>query len=154
MFLGVEFLEKLAVLTPAPRANLCRYHGVFAPGAKWRGTVVRDRAPADSNAERCARIRPATPGKADSHDSCNATVPILEVAQGDPVGLRERRLTWSELLQRVFREDVLRCKKCGGRAEIISAITQPKVVEAILICLGHTTRAPPIAPARQTPFEL
>jgi hypothetical protein len=78
----------------------------------------------------------------------------LEVAQGDPVGLRERRLTWSELLQRVFREDVLRCKKCGGRAEIISAITQPKVVEAILICLGHTTRAPPIAPARQIPFDL
>jgi hypothetical protein len=85
-------------------------------------------------------------------------VPILEVAQGDPGGdpggLRERRLTWSELLQRVFREDVLRCKKCGGRAEIISAIAQPKVLEAILICLGHTTRAPPIAPARQIPFDL
>ncbi len=94
------------------------------------------------------------PGKANSHDASDATVPILEVAQGDPVGLRERRLTWSELLQRVFREDVLRCKRCGGRAEIISAITQPKVVEAILICLGHTTRAPPIAPARQTPFDL
>jgi hypothetical protein len=154
VFLGVEFLEKLAVLTPAPRGNLCRYHGVLAPGAKWRGTVVRDRAPADSNAESCARISPATPGKANSHDASDATVPILEVAQGDPVGLRERRLTWSELLQRVFREDVLRCKKCGGRAEIISAITQPKVVEAILICLGHATRAPPIAPARQTPFDL
>jgi hypothetical protein len=83
-----------------------------------------------------------------------ATVPILEVAQVNPVSLRERRLSWSELMTRVFREDVLRCKKCGGRAAVISAIAQPKVVEAILICLGHTTRAPPIAPARLTPFDL
>ena len=93
-------------------------------------------------------------GKANGSDSSNATVPILEVAPGDPVSLRERRLTWSELMMRVFREDVLRCQQCGGRAAVISAIAQPKVVEAILICLGHTTRAPPIAPARQTPFDL
>jgi hypothetical protein len=57
-------------------------------------------------------------------------------------------------MKRVFREDVLRCKKCGGRAAVISAITQPKVVEAILVCLGHTTRAPPTTPARQTPLGL
>jgi len=81
-------------------------------------------------------------------------VPILEVATGDPVSLRERRLSWSELMMRVFREDVLRCKKCGGRAAVISAIAQPRVVEAILLCLGHTTRAPPLAPALQTPFDL
>ena len=94
------------------------------------------------------------PGKANRHDTSGATVPILEVAEGDPVSLRERRLTWSERMMRVFREDVLRCKKCGGRAAVLSAIAQPKVVEAILICLGHTTRAPPIAPARQTAFDL
>ncbi len=153
VFTGVELLEKLAVLTPAPRGNLCRYHGVLAPGAKWRSTVVRDRAPSSSNAESCARMKPP-PGKANRHDTSGATVPILEVAEGDPVSLRERRLTWSELMMRVFREDVLRCKKCGGRAAVISAIAQPKVVEAILICLGHTTRAPPIAPAQQTAFDL
>ncbi len=92
-------------------------------------------------------------GKAGGHDSSDATVPLLEVVPSDPVSLRERRLTGSELFQRVFREEVLRCRKCGGRAEVISAIAQPKVVEAILLCLGHTTRAPPIAPARQTPFD-
>ncbi len=78
------------------------------PGAKWRGSVVRDRAPADSNAESCARISPASPDKANSYDGSDATVPILEVAQGDPVGLRERRLTGSELLQRVFWDVDLR----------------------------------------------
>jgi hypothetical protein len=148
VFTGVELLEKLAVLTPSPRGNICRYHGVLAPGAKWRGTVVRDRAPDESNAESCSKA------KANGHDSSDATVPILEVAQGDPVSLRERRLTWPELMMRVFREDVLRCEKCGGRAAVISAITQPKVVEAILTCLGLAVRAPPITPARQTPFDL
>ncbi len=99
-------------------------------------------------------MEPPPPGKADGHDSSDATVPILEVAQGDPVSLRERRLTWAELMMRVFREDVLRCAKCGGRAAAISAITQPEVVEAILTCLGLAVRAPPITPARQTPFDL
>jgi len=42
---------------------------------------------------------------------------------------------------------------CGGRAEVISAITQPKVIEAILTCLGHAVRAPPIAPSRLAYFD-
>ncbi len=96
----------------------------------------------------------ATPDKAGGHDCSDATVPILEVARGDLASLRERRLTWSELFQRVFREDVLRCRKCGGRAAVISGIAQPKVAEAILTCLGLAVRAPPIAPARQNPFDL
>ena len=61
---------------------------------------------------------------------------------------------WAELMMRVFREDVLRCKKCGGRAAVISAIAQPKGVEAILVCLGLAVRAPPPTPARQIPFDL
>ncbi len=149
VFTGVELLEKLAVLTPSPRGNLCRYHGIFAPGAKWRAVVVRDRT-----AESSARMEPLLPGKANGCRSSQATVPILEVAQGDPVSLRERRLSWAELMMRVFREDVLRCEKCGGRAAVISAITQPAIVEAILTCLGYSVRAPPISPARQTPFDL
>ncbi len=80
-------------------------------------------------------------------------MPLLEVAPGDPVSLRERRLSWAELLMRVFREDVLQCQKCGGRAAVISAITQPRVVEAILTCLGHTVRAPAIAPSRLGHFD-
>jgi hypothetical protein len=151
VFTGVELLEKLAVLTPSPRGNITRYHGVLAPGAKWRGTIVRDRAQAESR----PRTEPPPLGKANrAHFSQQVTVPILEVAQGDPPSLRERRLSWAELMKRVFREDVLRCKKCGERAAVISAIAQPKVVEAILVCLGLAVRAPPITPARQIPFDL
>ena len=78
---------------------------------------------------------------------------MLEVTPGDPVSLRERRLSWAELLKRVFNEDVLKCKRCGGRAEVISAITQPKVIEAIFTCLGYTVRAPPIAPSLLAHFD-
>ena len=151
VFSGVELLEKLAVLTPSPRGNITRYHGVLAPGAKWRGSVVRDRVRAESR----PRTEPPSLDKANGrHSSQQVSVPILEVAPGNPVSLRERRLSWAELMMRIFRENVLRCKKCGGRAAVISAIAQPKVVGAILLCLGLAVRAPPIAPARQTPFDL
>jgi hypothetical protein len=150
VFTGVELLEKLAVLTPWPRGNMCRYHGILAPGAKWRSTVVRDRSPV---VERTAE-KPQLPNKANSRHSLKASVPIAELTETDPPGLRERRLTWAELMLRVFREDVLRCPKCGGRAAVISAITQPVIVAAILVCLGLSGRAPPVAPARQSRFDL
>jgi hypothetical protein len=35
-----DFIAKLAVLVPAPRAHLTRYHGVFGPAAAWRSLIV------------------------------------------------------------------------------------------------------------------
>ena len=40
VFEPLELVEKLAVLVPAPRANLIRFHGVVAPAAKWRAAIV------------------------------------------------------------------------------------------------------------------
>ncbi|WP_222595369.1 transposase, partial [Corallococcus exiguus] len=37
---GLELLRRLASLVPPPRANLTRFHGVFAPGAKLRPFLV------------------------------------------------------------------------------------------------------------------
>jgi hypothetical protein len=36
LFEPVEFLEKLAALTPRPAINLILYHGVLAPHSRWR----------------------------------------------------------------------------------------------------------------------
>ena len=36
MFEPLEFLGKLAALTPRPEINLLLYHGVLAPHARWR----------------------------------------------------------------------------------------------------------------------
>ena len=59
------------------------------------------------------------------------------------------RIRRSELLLRVFREDVLRCP-CGGRRVVLAFITEKKVIHAILEHLGVPTTGPPIAPARST----
>ncbi|WP_225888001.1 transposase [Myxococcus xanthus] len=40
LFTGLELLRRLAFLVPPPRANLTRFHGVFAPGAKLRPFLV------------------------------------------------------------------------------------------------------------------
>ena len=39
-----DFIAKLAVLVPAPRAHLTRYHGVIGPAAKWRPLIKIGRA--------------------------------------------------------------------------------------------------------------
>src|SRR6266540_246007 len=40
LFEPVEFLEKLAALTPRPEINLVLYHGLLAPHARWRTALV------------------------------------------------------------------------------------------------------------------
>jgi ribosomal protein S27E len=62
-----------------------------------------------------------------------------------PAPLHPRRLTWAQLLRRVFAVDAFQCE-CGGRMRILAAIDQPEVARAILDCLGLSSRAPPLAP--------
>jgi hypothetical protein len=40
VFEPLEFLAKLAALTPCPAINLLLYHGALAPHARWRRHVV------------------------------------------------------------------------------------------------------------------
>jgi len=56
---------------------------------------------------------------------------------------RARRLTWSDLMKRVFAEDVLRCSRCGGEMRLIAVIQDPAVAERILRHLGLWQRGPP-----------
>jgi len=60
VFTGIELIEKLAVLVPWPRSNALRYHGVFAPGSKWRAAVIRDH----SDSPTPAAPDPAIPSQA------------------------------------------------------------------------------------------
>jgi hypothetical protein len=59
---------------------------------------------------------------------------------------RPKRMSWADLLQRVFLVDILRCP-CGGRLRIIAILTKPDVVAAVAaaIILSHQqpARAPP-----------
>jgi len=108
-------------------ANISGFDLLLAPHAKRRAEIIL-------SAE--ARRR------GDRRESNSATEKSREI--------RQRRLTWAELMRRVFAIDVLRCDGCGGSRTIIAAITQPEAIRAILICLGIPTAAkrqhPPRAP--------
>ena len=122
----LEFLQRLAALVPRPRLHLLRFHGVLAPNAALRAQIV--------------------PGEAD---------PAPTTADGDgersPASTRAR-MSWAQVLQRVFAIDLTTCPQCGGELTIIAAIEDPSVILKILTHLGLPTRAPPRASARLDTF--
>jgi hypothetical protein len=62
-----------------------------------------------------------------------------------------RRMTWAELMRRVFALDVLECPVCRGPMKIIAEITEPEVIERFLAALDLPTEHPEIEPARPPP---
>ena len=44
LFSHLDFLSKLAALLPRPRHHLVRYHGIFAPNARFRKRIVPTKA--------------------------------------------------------------------------------------------------------------
>jgi hypothetical protein len=132
----MELLEKLVPLIPAANSNQVRYHGVLAPGSKWRKAIVATLAPKPSD---------AAPGRTASA-GCGSE--SLE----DPMPeLRPRRLGWAQLLKRVLDIDVLTCRRCQSSRKIIAFIQQPGAARQILQHLGLPHSPPPIAPARPPP---
>ena len=80
-----------------------------------------------------------------------AGAPIVGVRDDDDLDTaarRARRLSWAQLLQRVFAIDVLVCPKCSGPMRILATIHPPDATRAILTCLGLPVRGPPVTPAR------
>jgi hypothetical protein len=170
VFEPIELLERLVASIPPPRANQVRYHGVLAPAALWRAAAARDRRSAEALGSDSPTTLPAARTSPELSDRASEAAPPTAPARPttyslacaslddsnvslvsgsqDRTPLRARRLSWAALMQRVFVRDVLECTACGGRMRLIAAIEQPEVVDAILRCLGLTTRAPPMAAAR------
>jgi hypothetical protein len=173
-----ELLERLAPLIPSPRAHQVRYHGVLAPCASGRSRVVPSKegheasfvatrdtrnpsliAEVESPVRMGIRSRYQALGAAESADQTTLLSPYRHPTdwldstrrasggRGEPV--RQRRVAWADLLQRVFEIDALGCPKCGGRMRVLSAITDPTVAGRILRCLALPARAPPLATARE-----
>jgi hypothetical protein len=78
LFTGLELLRRVASLVPPPRANLTRFHGVFAPGAKLRPFLV-----------------PQAGGE-------EASVAPEAAASKEPKKERTPRVDWAQLLRRTF----------------------------------------------------
>ncbi len=149
IFEPLEFLEKLAALVPTPRAHLVRFHGLLAPAAKWRPSIVPHNATTEAP--------PDSPGT----DETTATSSGADVAHcderqkpADAAQRHARNYAWSELMKRVFAVDVLACIHCGGRLRILATIRAPEITGRILDHLGIPSRPPPVAAAvfQQLPF--
>ncbi len=122
----LEFLQRLAALVPRPRLHLIRFHGVLAPHAALRAQIV--------------------PGGADP-----ATDTAQEPSEA-PAASSRARLSWAQLLKRVFAIDLTTCPECGGPITLIAAIEDPAVIIKILSHLGLPARAPPRSSAHLDEF--
>ena len=112
----LEFLQRLAALVPRPRLHLIRFHGVLAPNATLRAQIV----PTEPN------------GPLASGDVSSASRPA--------------RLSWGQLLKRIFEIDMTVCSHCGGLVTLIATIEYPADIAKILAHLGLPTKAPPRSP--------
>ena len=102
--------------------RLIRFHGVLALHAALRSQIV--------------------PGEPDQ-------APNTPDEHGDaPYASTQARMSWAQLLKRIFAIDMAACPQCGGPLTILAAIEDPTVIAKILAHLGLPTRAPPKTPAR------
>ena len=69
-----------------------------------------------------------------------------------PTASSRVRMSWAQLLKRVFAIDITTCPQCGGDLTLLAAIEDPTVIAKILTHLGLPTRAPPRAPVRLDGF--
>ena len=123
VFEPLEFIGRLAALTPPPRLHLIRYHGVLAPHAADRVLIV-----------------PA------------ATEPVQRPGHAPAATAPHRlRLPWAQLLARVFLADAEKCPRCGARMRWVAALTDPASIRAYLTGVGLPTKPPAIAPPRPPP---
>ena len=116
VFEPLDFLAKLAALVPRPRANTLRFHGVYAAHAGLRDAVVPEREEP----------------KAGRASGCSPEDPIS----------RSHRLSWGELLAKVFQVDVFSCPRCKGRMSRIAWISDRAVIRKILDSVEFATDSP------------
>ena len=126
VFTPFELIEKLAALIPRPHKNTIRYHGVFAPNHRWRQHIV------------------PTPGAHGKEEHG----PV----QHEPVRSARRRRSWAELMARVFAIDVLTCRQCGTRMQVIASITTPNTIAPFLTSLDRIDQE--TQPARAPPASI
>lgn len=127
LFSPLEFMERLASLVPRPRVNLSRYHGLFAPHAKYRKLIT-----------------PTPPKTVESEKDM--------AADSDKPRESKYRISWARLLKRVFDMDLSKCQACGGEVRVIAAVLLPSAIKKILQHLKQATDPPTLTPARAPPI--
>jgi Putative transposase len=120
---GEELVGRLTALVPPPRMHLVHFYGILAPNAKLRSRVV-------PQAE-----------KEEEEESLTSNAVCWEEEQKGQT-VRRRWVPWAKLLLKVFGVDVFQCPRCDGRMQRIAFITQPRIINAILECVGQKEQPP------------
>jgi len=131
VFEPLEFLERLATMTPRPETNLPICHGLLAARARWRAQVVT-----------CGRVEGAPTA---------STAPPAVGPEGLGKKSPARGWSWAALLHRAFAIDVLACPGCGGRLRLIATLRDPAVIRKILEHLGRLPSEQSPGPALPVP---
>ena len=118
VFEPLEFLERLAALTPRPETNLLLCHGVLAARARWRERVVGY-------------------GRVEGAPTASAA-PVVRGPDGAGEQRPARNWTLAALMHRAFALDVLACPHCGGRLRLIATLHDRAVIRKILAHLGRS----------------
>jgi hypothetical protein len=137
----LELLQRLARLVPPPRIHRHRYHGVLAPNARLRPHVV-----AMGRSQLDDAVQTPTGEEDETVESTPSRVP-----EPSPASMSSARIRWAQLLARIFQVLPLLCPSCGGDMRILAFLTDPPVVQGILLHLDLPHRPPPVAPARGPP---
>jgi len=131
VFEPLEFLERLAAMTPRPETNLLICHGVLSPRARWRERVVA-----------YGRVAP---------EPTASTPPLAAGPEGVEAKSGSRAWSWAALMHRAFAVDVLACPHCGGRLRLIATLHDPVVIRKLLAHLGMARSGPSPGPAPPAP---
>jgi hypothetical protein len=161
---GMELMARLASLVAPPRYPLVRFFGAFAPGCRDRARVVPGRAPGPS---RCcaAHVQPVpAPNASASETLTSARTPddVIERrdASASPTdtpsvldALRPptrmpggTRTPWALLMKHAFGLEVLSCRRCHGRMQIVAIVRDALEARRYLAHAGIAVR--PDAPSR------
>jgi len=124
LFTPGEFIEKLAALIPPPRSHLVRWAGVFAPNSPYRKEVTLK-----------PEAKKGFDFAEDGEDGCG-------------LGKRRKNYTWSKMLARVFKIDVLKCEVCGGQLGPVCAVMDSDSIRRYLKHMDIEYDPPPRGPPR------
>ena len=113
----LELMQRLAALVPRPRLHLIRFHGVLAPEARPReGPAWRAEDAAPSYAPRSSRSRRSTHLTLQRFILylLKAGLPARPVHADAPHPSAPVRLSFAQLLKRVFDIDIAQCPRVAA----------------------------------------
>ena len=132
--------------------HLIHFYGVLAPNAKLRKFVVPE-APDDDdggcghsvayeNEARSGRATKRAGNRMSQAAERRGLSTKCEEETRSGRTIRRRWIPWATLLLKVFAVDVFDCPQCHSRMQRIAWITQPRIINAILECVGRKELPP------------